>query len=373
LELTQDAVAVKRKVQLSAHLVPSCDFLMLDMQSFAQLAASLRGERCEQIERAGQAPRRHYVRIGVVVHAWFVAVWITVVVFVRSHHVTDIIAAAATVPSGDARPKAGDLEEELGSVQVKELGVARGLIVLPDVVGNSGAGVPLAVRVIPYPVPGAGIEKRDIGLFPPVAAALPREHRASISGRTSRPARLWQTAIAVEKDRASQDRRAEAEERKDEELVPKDVATVSFTVPAARRNTGVELHRMQRDGLQQVKHVEADDQTGVVERVGVDRDEAQIAARPYVAPSQGVSREKIVERAGPLKGPPRFGSAVRGRTIARGMECDNFLELDMLAGEHFESDFLPDTFRLLHHMPLECAALPIDRDPEAGRLSDPQQ
>src|SRR6185437_1330808 len=182
-----------------------------------------------------------------------------------------------------------------------------GLIVLPHVVGNSGADVPLAVRVVPDPVSGAGIEKRDIGLFPPVAAALPREHRASISGGTSRPACLGQTAIAREKERTSQDRRSEAEERKNEELVPEDVATVSFTVPASRRNTGVELHRMQRDGLQHVKDVQADDQTSVVDGIGVRLDDAQIAARPYVAPGEDVSLEEIVERARPLEGSPRFG------------------------------------------------------------------
>ena len=60
-------------------------------------------------------------------------------------------------------------------------------------------------------------------------------------------------------------------------------------MPAARRDAGVALHRVSRDGLQQVKDVKADDPMGVAERVGVDLDEIHVAAPPQMGPGEPVS------------------------------------------------------------------------------------
>src|SRR5690606_11300604 len=108
----------------------------------------------------------------------------------------DLVAAARRVEAGDAAPEPRDLEYQLGAVELHELDVAGHLIVVPDVVRNRAADMPLQIRVVGDPAARPRVQVHRLRLFLPVAAALPRKHRARVSGAARGSARLGETAIA---------------------------------------------------------------------------------------------------------------------------------------------------------------------------------
>ena len=97
---------------------------------------------------------------------------------VRAHHAADLVAPALVIERGEARPEAGDLEDQLGAVELQKLDVVRDLEVLPDVVGDGAADVALQVGVVRHPALRARVQVELLRFLLAVAAALPREHGA---------------------------------------------------------------------------------------------------------------------------------------------------------------------------------------------------
>ncbi len=96
---------------------------------------------------------------------------------VGAHHAANLVAPALVVEARDARPEAGDLEDQLGAVELQELDVVGDLEVLPDVVGDGAADVALQVGVVGHPALRARVQVELLGLLLSVAAALPGKHR----------------------------------------------------------------------------------------------------------------------------------------------------------------------------------------------------
>src|SRR5439155_19272179 len=112
-------------------------------------------------------------------------VWIFLVELVRTHDAMDLIAATFRVEVSDAGPETGDLHHHLGARPEQEVAISRGLEVVPDVVEDGRAHVPLALAPVRFPQPGARVEVHDLGLFLAVAAKLPGVHRARVAGVAS--------------------------------------------------------------------------------------------------------------------------------------------------------------------------------------------
>jgi hypothetical protein len=87
---------------------------------------------------------------------------------------------------GDARPEAGDLDQQLGPGETKETDVPGDHVVLPHVIGDRDVDVTLQVCVIGEPPAGLRVEVQLLGLLAPGGAALPRKHRTVEPGRPRR-------------------------------------------------------------------------------------------------------------------------------------------------------------------------------------------
>src|SRR5919108_375620 len=118
-----------------------------------------------------------------------------------SHRAADLVAPPVAIERGDARPEAGDLEDQLGAVELQELDVVRDLEVLPDVPGDGAADVALQVGVVRHPAPRSRVQVELLRFLLAVAAALPREHGALVPGVLGRGARLAEAAVAVHEQR----------------------------------------------------------------------------------------------------------------------------------------------------------------------------
>ena len=158
----------------------------------------------------------------------------------------------------DVGPEAGDLQQHLGALGVQELGVAGGLAVLPDVVGDGGADVVLEAGVVGQPASRARVEVQALGLLAAVAAALPRVHRpgaAGVAPRPGRPAsrRRWRYSSRA-RDTSGKCR---FEVGQDEQLVPEDVAAVGLAVQSAGGHADVQLGGVRGEGLQDVEECAA--------------------------------------------------------------------------------------------------------------------
>jgi hypothetical protein len=83
-----------------------------------------------------------------------------------------------------------------------------------------------------------------------------------------------------------QHREAVVQQGEDEQLVPEDVAPVGLSVQPPGGDAHVEVDRVVRDGLDQVKDVQAEDQLGPLRPLDPD-----VEALPQVIPGQHVSLE----------------------------------------------------------------------------------
>src|SRR5690606_41822223 len=92
------------------------------------------------------------------------------------------------------------------------------LEVLPDVVRDRRADVPLQVRVVRDPAARPRVEVLDRRLLAPVAAALPRVHRSAIAGPSRGSPGCVEPAVPVHEQRARDVGHAHVEQREDEEL-----------------------------------------------------------------------------------------------------------------------------------------------------------
>jgi hypothetical protein len=68
--------------------------------------------------------------------------------FVGSHDAANFVAAALVIEACHARPKARDFKDKFGAVRLQELDIQGHLIVLPDVIGDGTANVPLQVGIV---------------------------------------------------------------------------------------------------------------------------------------------------------------------------------------------------------------------------------
>ena len=135
-------------------------------------------------------PHRHHIRIGVVIDAVIRTVRISGVELVGPDHTSDDVAPEFLVELRSTHPESGDLGEHLGAVGDEVVKIAGHQVVLPDVVGNRDPDVMCPGAGIRIPPTGVGIEVQLLAFLPAVAARLPWEHRARISGVTSRLSRL---------------------------------------------------------------------------------------------------------------------------------------------------------------------------------------
>ncbi len=209
-------------------------------------------------------------------------------VLVRTHDAPDIVAAIDLVVGGDARPEARDFDQNLGAVEVHELVVFGDLVVMPDVVGDGGIDMTLAIREIGNPAPRTWIEVQFLAFLTAVAAALPGKCGALVTEVVCCAACLRKTAVAITQQRPRDDRQPKIEIRKHEQLVPEDVPAIRFSVPAACRCADIELACVWGDGLQQMKDMHAELQLHGVIRFGVDLD---VALFPESMPCEAVLRD----------------------------------------------------------------------------------
>src|SRR5689334_16185032 len=104
-------------------------------------------------------------------------------------------------------------------------------------------------------------------------------------------ARFAEPAVAIHEQRAGDLRHAEVQERKDEELIPEDVALIGLTRPAARRNTDIEPDRIRRYGLEQMKGVQTQQHRHIQLGTGGLRPKVNIEPTPEPAPCPYVHRQ----------------------------------------------------------------------------------
>ena len=116
---------------------------------------------------------------------------------VGAHHAVNLIAPALVIETRDARPEAGDLENQLGAVELQKLDIVSDLKVLPDVVGDGAAHVALQVGVVRHPALRVRVQVELLGFLLSVAAALPGKHRALKPRASGRGARLAEAPVAI--------------------------------------------------------------------------------------------------------------------------------------------------------------------------------
>src|SRR5690606_34731629 len=152
---------------------------------------------------------------------------------------------------------------------------------MPNVVSHCRINVPLQIRIIGDPIAGLRVQMYYLAFFAAVAATLPREHGAPVTGCLGTGASVGQTAVAVHTKFTRQLGQQEMQERKNKKFIPENMAAIGFAVPAARRNSYIQLGGMQRNGLQQMKNMQPQNLLGPV--VG---GYYQVAALPELVPGK---------------------------------------------------------------------------------------
>ena len=161
----------------------------------------------------------------------------------------DDVAAVGVVVLGEAHPEPRNLDEHLAAAVGEEIAVGGGLVVLPDVVGDREADVVRTGAGIRVPPSRVRVQVQAGALLAPVAAGLPREHRALVAGLLRGLACLGQTPDPVHEQLAGERRQPQIEDGEDEDLVPEDVSPVCLAVQPARGHAGIDLGGVRRDGL----------------------------------------------------------------------------------------------------------------------------
>ena len=102
--------------------------------------------------------------------------------FIGTHHATDLVTVRVPVQGRHAGPEQGDVEHQLGAIELQKLGVMGDLKVLPYIIGDRTSDVTLKIRIIRHPTLRVRVEIELVGLFLSVAAALPGKHRTPVPG-----------------------------------------------------------------------------------------------------------------------------------------------------------------------------------------------
>jgi hypothetical protein len=249
------------------------------------------------------------------------------VVLIGSHHAGDPVPVEGRVVAGDGGPEAADLEDHLRPVVEHEFDISGRLVVLPDVVGDGRADVPLEMRRIGQPTARERVEVDDLCLLPPVAPALPGVHRSGEAGLAGGPAGFRQTPVAVQEERPDQFREVKVQIGEDEQLVPEDVTAVGLTVQAAGGNADIEVEDVPRSRLEKMEDMEVEHQAGHVSAVL----DLQRKPPPQAVPLEGVGAEQIREVSGASGQGACLGQRICRRPVPRGEEGHHLFDGDRLA------------------------------------------
>jgi hypothetical protein len=177
------------------------------------------------------------------------------VVLVGAHDAVDLVAVPFRHVRSNRRPEAGNLDQQLGAGEAQERRVPGDQEVLPDVVGDGDVDVALQVRVVGQPAPGLRVEVQPLGFLPPVRPALPGKHCTVETFGSRRCPGRPEAGVPVLEQGAGQRRTLEVEERKDEQLVPEDVASVGLAILTSGWYADVQVRGVRGDSLQQVEDV----------------------------------------------------------------------------------------------------------------------
>ena len=97
---------------------------------------------------------------------------------------------------------------------------------------------------------GSGFHRPDRGFrcelrafLSSVAAGLPREHRARVTGQLGGTTRLDQPPVPVAQQRPGDRREPQVQHREDEQLIPEHMAAIGLTMQPARRDADVQILR----------------------------------------------------------------------------------------------------------------------------------
>src|SRR5262249_24233688 len=151
---------------------------------------------------------------------------------------------------------------------------------------DRGVDVPLVVAEIRLPPAGERVEMDDLGLFDPLAPALPREHRTPEPRLPGGRPRLPDPTVAVHQQSSRYLGQPEVQERERAYLVPEDVPEVGFAVRPAGRHPGVEVGGMPRAHLEKLCDVQPEQQL----KLPVSG-QAQVARPPQFTPRRAVALE----------------------------------------------------------------------------------
>ncbi len=278
-------------VQVPSDLLPAVQLQVVEGEALAQLVAAVSGQDVQGVLGPSQHPGGQHVGVRVVVQAGPVRPGVGVVVLVGAEHAADRPVSEVPVVGGGRGPEAGDLQQRLGAGRGEEVPIPGGLVVLPDVVRDRRADVPLEVAVVRQPAAGQGVEVQLLGLLPAVARALPRVHRPAQPDLLGLPAGRVEAAVAVAEHGAGEFGEAEAEQPQDEQLIPEDVAAVGLPVQPAGRDADVQVDGVLGVGLEQVEQVQVQRADAV--EVGLDP-----AAAPQLRPAHGVFGQQFLEGPG---------------------------------------------------------------------------
>ena len=105
------------------------------------------------------------------------------------------------------------------------------------------------------PSTGFGVQVQDLTFLTAVAAALPGIQRPTEPGLSGVSPGLFEASMPVQQQRLRQGRESKGQHGENIQFIPEDVAPIRLAVPPPCGDARVQLDRMRRDRLQQVKEV----------------------------------------------------------------------------------------------------------------------
>lgn len=177
-------------------------------------------------------------------------------VLIRSHDSVDVVSSILSKLALEG-PESADLEEEFRAIVSHELLVSSELIVLPDVIEDSQVDVSLQAGVVISPAAVQRVEMHHLGLFHSAASGLPREHSAFISVALGELLRLIDSPVPVHESGLSGIREVVDVVRKDVQLIPEDMSSVSFSMESSGGDTEVDVSTVVGPCDQEVESMES--------------------------------------------------------------------------------------------------------------------
>ena len=294
VELTDHPV-VDWHGQPAAQVRPARRLLWVHAEPGDQLVALVSGQQGQGLGGPPAHPGSQDVGVGVVLHALPRSLGIAVVVLIGAHHPGDVEAVRRRVVGSQGRKQPRDLDDQLGAAFGEPGQVAGGLVVLPGVVGDGQADVQLPAGVVRHPSTGSQVEQLGRGLFPAVAAALPREHCSRQAGGAGGLAGGVQAAPAIVQQRPGHRWQVRRHDGQHEQLVPEHVPPVALPVQSAGGYPDVHGCGMGGNGLKQVEHVQVQHQLA--------RPVCGVQADPEPVPQPGPGGPMTGQQAGePARG-----------------------------------------------------------------------